>query len=331
MAACNILRALLPAAMLICTASAFSPLAPAPLLRRTGAQSRRGSIGGLSMQQKQSLPEEIGTIFDTIKKTPSKASEVGALPAFIELGEVATATDAYRVYAQGAVGAFLAACHVASPETLQAVGTFHIAVCLPIALASASSKGHQLGPAAAKTLLIGGLAAAKVVFARDDNQLTWPSTGGAVDGAGALKGEVAEVAKSEKKEVVKQAPNGVAAAGKAVEEDEPSSMELMQQLAKEYSRVAVLSHFTNLAVFFAVIYSVLMTMDMQAVINMLPEFVATRIDPNGGAVAVSYIIVKALSPVRLLLDVALIPKLAEALRPTPLAGFFGLDPDVEQA
>lgn len=95
-----------------------------------------------------------------------------------------------KTHAQGAVGAFIAACHVASPETLQAVGAFHIAVCLPIALASASSKGHQLGPAAAKTLLIGGLAAAQVMFARDENQLRWPSTGGAIDGAGALKGEV---------------------------------------------------------------------------------------------------------------------------------------------
>ena len=136
-------------------------------------------------------------------------------------------------------------------------------MCLPIALASASSKGHQLGPAAAKTLLIGGLAAAQVVFAKDENQLRWPSTGGAVDGAGALKGEVAKVAKSEKKEDDKQTANEVAAAGKAIEVDEPSSMELMKQLAKEYSRVAVLSHFTNLAAFYAVIYSVLMTMDMQ--------------------------------------------------------------------
>lgn len=40
-------------------------------------------------------------------------------------------------------------------------------------------------------------------------------------------------------------------------------MELMKSLAKEYSRVAIVSHFTVLAMFYAVIYSVIIGMDVQ--------------------------------------------------------------------
>ena len=84
----------------------------------------------------------------------------------------------YRVGVQGAVVAGLGAAHVVQPELLQTVGMFHLAVCLPISIAAAQTKGHKMGPAVAKTLLVGGLASAQIVFATDENQVLRPSNEG---------------------------------------------------------------------------------------------------------------------------------------------------------
>lgn len=89
--------------------------------------------------------------------------------------ELMEGTCRYRVWTQGTVVAGLGALHVVNPELLQTVGLFHLSVCLPVAIAAAQAKGHQVAPAVAKTLLVGGLAAAEVFFATDDNQVLPPA------------------------------------------------------------------------------------------------------------------------------------------------------------
>jgi hypothetical protein len=120
-------------------------------------------------QSDGTLAGDISLVGKTLLDTPARLRDEGAKAAVMVLGREVTGTDLYRVWAQGAVIAGLGALHVINPELLQTVGLFHLTVCLPICLAATQAKGHDPRPAVAKTLLVGGLAAAQVLFATDAN------------------------------------------------------------------------------------------------------------------------------------------------------------------
>jgi hypothetical protein len=127
-------------------------------------------------QSDGTLAGDISLVGKTLLDTPARLRDEGAKAAVMVLGREVTGTDLYRVWAQGAVIAGLGALHVINPELLQTVGLFHLTVCLPICLAATQAKGHDPRPAVAKTLLVGGLAAAQVFFATDANQMRWPGS-----------------------------------------------------------------------------------------------------------------------------------------------------------
>ena len=99
----------------------------------------------------------------------------------------------------------------------------------------------------------------------------------------------------------------------------------LQQLVAKYGRVALLSHVAIQGLAFAVVYPLVQSAgDIGQLTQQLPEFLSARIDPTAGALAVTFILVKATMPARLLMDAAITPKLADVLSNTPLAGPLGL-------
>ena len=99
----------------------------------------------------------------------------------------------------------------------------------------------------------------------------------------------------------------------------------LQQLVAKYGRVALLSHVAIQGLAFAVVYPLVQSAgDIGQLTRQLPEFLSARIDPTAGALAVTFILVKATMPARLLMDAAITPKLADVLSNTPLAGPLGL-------
>ena len=99
----------------------------------------------------------------------------------------------------------------------------------------------------------------------------------------------------------------------------------LQQLVAKYGRVALLSHVAIQGLAFALVYPLVQSAgDIGQLTRQLPEFLSARIDPTAGALAVTFILVKATMPARLLMDAAITPKLADVLSNTPLAGPLGL-------
>lgn len=70
---------------------------------------------------------------------------------------------------------------------------------------------------------------------------------------------------------------------------------------------------------------------MDEIIRMLPESIASHLDPSLGAFAVAFVLVKLTGPFRLMIDVAIAPTLAAYLRNTSLAGPLGLRKSAEMA
>lgn len=65
-------------------------------------------------------------------------------------------------------------------------------------------------------------------------------------------------------------------------------------------------------------------MDVDSLLQQLPDAISSRVDPNAGAFAVTFVLVKATTPIRLVIDAFITPKLANVLQDTPLAGPLGL-------
>lgn len=109
-----------------------------------------------------------------------------------------------------------------------------------------------------------------------------------------------------------------------------SSSEEKQQgnlggLIQMYGKVAMLSHVSIQVVFLGIIYTALNGIGVSTVLETLPDGIKSLIDPSAGTLAISFILVKLTMPVRLALDAAVVPTLANALKDTPLSGPLGLN------
>uniref|UniRef100_A0A7S0W563 DUF1279 domain-containing protein n=1 Tax=Hemiselmis tepida TaxID=464990 RepID=A0A7S0W563_9CRYP len=303
-------------------------------LQRLGG--RRGGVsisprmqmqgGGLGDKVGQ-LRGEVELIAKTLSGAPTRVSEAGPLPALVEVGELVTGTEVYRTYAQGAVLAFLGSLHVAAPELLQSVGTFHL-VCLPVALAAAYSKGHDLGPAAARTLLIGGLGAAQVVFATDGKKEQWPWSG--AEGLGSAgAGAVASMSAMDMQGGMSQ-PAAESGFGKEKESKE-SLIDTLKGMVKEYGKAGLLCYILINLVVYAIVYGLVtsfgdVTVILDTLLPLLPESVSSHVDASAGNFAATFLIVKVTAPLRWVVEIALIPRMVEVIRQTPLAQPLGLRP-----
>ena len=95
-------------------------------------------------------------------------------------------------------------------------------------------------------------------------------------------------------------------------------------LAKDYGKVVLLSHCTIWAGSLVATWLAIKSMDMTKFLGMLPDTIASHIDPSAGAFAIAFVVVKLTGPMRLMLDLAITPMLARYLRHTWLAGPLGL-------
>jgi hypothetical protein len=59
---------------------------------------------------------------------------------------------------------------------------------------------------------------------------------------------------------------------------------------------------------------------MNTFLQLLPETIASHVDPSAGAFAIAFVLVKLTGPLRLMIDLAITPILARYLRRTWLAG-----------
>mmetsp|Transcript_47063 Transcript_47063/g.75827 ORF Transcript_47063/g.75827 Transcript_47063/m.75827 type:complete len:119 (-) Transcript_47063:167-523(-) len=108
------------------------------------------------------------------------------------------------------------------------------------------------------------------------------------------------------------------------EDKEKGGGDKLKALVSKYGKVALLSHFSIQGFAYVAIYSVVSGMDVDALLQQLPEAISSRVDPSAGAFAVTFVLVKATTPIRLLIDAFITPKLADVLQNTPLAGPLGL-------
>ncbi|KAJ1485029.1 hypothetical protein T484DRAFT_1946373 [Baffinella frigidus] len=316
----------------------------APLQPLRGPCARRPL--GLSMHARSdgSLSGDLKLITDTLASSPGRLRDEGAKAAIVELGRDVTSTDLYRVWTQGTVVAGLGALHVVNPELLQTVGLFHLSVCLPVAIAAAQAKGHQVAPAVAKTLLVGGLAAAEVFFATDDNQIAWPLQ----DGSSPTPPVQTEDERLDEKlglseprfpvagTVGQQVGEPVAAVYEAPGGGGGGAGEQLKVLLAEYGKVGLLVHFSIQLSVLAVVYTAISTAGdpaatLASLLALLPQglgdAVASKIDPSAGTFAVAFVLTKASAPVRIAMDLAVTPIVADALRNTAVAGILGLKPE----
>mmetsp|Transcript_105718 Transcript_105718/g.170132 ORF Transcript_105718/g.170132 Transcript_105718/m.170132 type:complete len:335 (+) Transcript_105718:14-1018(+) len=95
-------------------------------------------------------------------------------------------------------------------------------------------------------------------------------------------------------------------------------------LAKDYGKVVLLSHSTIWAGSLVATWLAIKSMDMTKFLGMLPDTIASHIDPSAGAFAIAFVVVKLTGPMRLMVDLAITPMLARYLRHTWLAGPLGL-------
>jgi len=95
--------------------------------------------------------------------------------------------------------------------------------------------------------------------------------------------------------------------------------------------VVLLSHSVIWTASLAATYAALLSMDLSQFIALLPESIASHVDPSAGAFAIAFVLVKLTGPVRLMFDVAITPTLAGYLRGTWLAGPLGLRKKSKQA
>lgn len=93
---------------------------------------------------------------------------------------------------------------------------------------------------------------------------------------------------------------------------------------KEYGKVVLLSHSVIWVGSLAATWAALNSMDLSSAIALLPESIASHVDPSAGAFAIAFVLVKLTGPVRLMFDIAITPTLAGYLRGTWLAGPLGL-------
>eukprot|EP00802_Teleaulax_amphioxeia_P009801 Tamp_09823.p1 GENE.Tamp_09823~~Tamp_09823.p1 ORF type:complete len:395 (-),score=50.33 Tamp_09823:771-1955(-) len=102
--------------------------------------------------------------------------------------------------------------------------------------------------------------------------------------------------------------------------------ERFKVMAQDYGKVIMVSHSTIWAGSLLGAWLVIKSHqdDMTAFLQLLPESIASHIDPSAGAFAIAFVLIKLTGPFRLMIDIAITPMLAKYLRRTWLAGPLGL-------